>query len=670
MGETIMPTQNTQTPQVQTQTGGHTQAQQVSPQVPQTTPQDMAQAPQKPTDTTTGDTYVTEKNLAQILKKLNQSLGDEALKEIIDQQKEALEQLNKEFAEQLKEKNDKIAELEKQINDLLLNQPLNPNDPTLGATLVDLKKQIDTLRQEAAAEALKQDKIKADLEANSNEDSVTKQEIEAIKKQIEGLENGLSPNFILNDVLKDPIKAQEIIKEILKNPHNFPPFNLNPLVDANSDIFAQVRETLNTSRELLRLLATLDYVNNDFQGDVGKFKEELKQALQEILDKRDEALKQFETIISALETEVKDIKAIMQTLTQEREKYELLKQDTEYYYNETFALYALCDDYATLCVNLKNDCITLRDDMKAIQIDIDAIKEETRNYRDQVEFWHTSLVNMGYDRLVAKVNQLEALINAMGEAKKQEMLEAITLLGERYKAELKEILLDYKALLSGDFKSYSAQMQSLSKEIIELIDDKKLEALDEMNITTLSSLASLKSAKQIALDLIKHVTDEGIEELTQHKADYIVELQDTKTDSINSINEAFAGAGKTFMAEIARLNNEILGIKGELIAFGKDFKTEHLTTSQTWTAPQGAKRNYLIFLQGGSGYDNSATNGGITSFGDLKSVNGGLGSTAGRGSNGECAFFAACLDGGTSVNVTIGEGRSNGFVSISYSVNN
>ncbi|WP_155116667.1 hypothetical protein [Helicobacter bilis] len=52
---------------------------------------------------------------------------------------------------------------------------------------MDLKRQIDTLRQEAAAEALEQDQIKADLEANSNEDSVTKQEIEAIKKQIEGL---------------------------------------------------------------------------------------------------------------------------------------------------------------------------------------------------------------------------------------------------------------------------------------------------------------------------------------------------------------------------------------------------------------------------------------------------------------------------------------------------
>ncbi|TLE03569.1 hypothetical protein LS77_008670 [Helicobacter bilis] len=108
MGETIMPTQNTQTPQdqTQTQTQGQTEAQQVTPQ-----------AQNQVADKTTGDTYVTEKNLADILKKLNQSLGDEALKEIIEQQKEALEQLNKEFAEQLKEKNDKIAELEKQIND-------------------------------------------------------------------------------------------------------------------------------------------------------------------------------------------------------------------------------------------------------------------------------------------------------------------------------------------------------------------------------------------------------------------------------------------------------------------------------------------------------------------------------------------------------------------------
>lgn len=623
-----------------------------------------------PQDATTGDTYVTEKNLADILKKLNQSLGDESLKEIIEQQKEALEQLNKEFTEQLKDKNDKIAELEKQINDLLLNQPVNPNDPTLSATLVDLKKQIDALRQEAAAESAEQDQIKADLEANTTNDEATKQAIEAIKKRIDGLENGLSPDFVLNDILKDPIKAQEIIKEILKNPHNFPPFNLNPLVDANSDIFAQVRETLNTSRELLRLLSTLDYVNNDFQGDVSKFKEELKQALQEILDKRDEALKQFETLINGLDTEVKDIKIILSTLTQEREKYELLRNDTKYYHDETFALYVLCDDYANYCASLKNDCITLRDDMKAIQVDIDAIKEATRNYRDQVEFWHTSLVNMGYDRLVAKVNQLEALINAMGEQKKQEMLEAIGILGDRYKIDLKELFLEYKSLLTGSFSQYSSDLDTLSKEIIELIDDKKLEALDQLNITTLSSLASLQSAKLIALDLIKNQTDEGIEELTQHKADYIVELQDTKTDSINSINEAFASAGTAFMAEMARINNEILGIKGELIAFGKDFKTEHITTSQTWTAPQGAKRNYFVFLQGGSGYDNSSNNGGVTSFGDIKSVNGGLGSSAGRGTNGECAFLSVQLDGGTSVSVTIGAGRTSGFVSIAYSVNN
>lgn len=620
----------------------------------------QSQNRQQPIDKTTGDTYVTEKNLEEILKKLNASLGDEALKEIIEQQKEALERLNKEFAEQLKEKNDFIAELEKRINELLLQQPVDPNDPNIGNTLVELKKQLEALRQEAAVEAAKQDQIKADL--------VTKQDLEALKKQIDDLHNGLDPDFILNDILKDPNKAQEIIKDILKNPHNFPPFNLNPLVDANSDIFAQVRETLNTSRELLRLLATFDYINNDFQGDVAKFKEELKGALKEILDKRDEALKQFEIIINALETEVKAIKAIMDTLTQEREKYELLKEETKYYYEETFALYALCEDYSNFCLNLKNDCITLRDDMQSLKLDTEEIKKEIRHYRDQVEFWHISLINMGYDRLVAKVNQLEALINAMGETKKQEMLHAITILGDRYKAELKELFLDYKAFLLGNYNKYASDMDSLCKEIIELIDDKKLETLDQINITTLSSLDSINKTKQIMLDLIKNQTDEGIEELTQNKTDYIIELQDTKVDSINSINEAFAAAGNGFMSEMARINSEILSIKGELIAFGKDFRTEHLTQSQTWTSPLGSKRNYLIFIQGASGYDNSADNGGITSFGELKSVNGGLGSVAGRGSSGECSFFSVCLDGGTSVSVSIGEGRSNGFVSISYSV--
>lgn len=159
-------------------------------------------------------------------------------------------------------------------------------------------------------------------------------------------------------------------------------------------------------------------------------------------------------------------------------------------------------------------------------------------------------------------------------------------------------------------------------------------------------------------------------ELTQHKSDYLVELQDTKTDSLNSINEAFAGAGTAFMSEMARINNEILSIKGELIAFGKDFKTELLTSTQTWTAPQGSKRNYLIFLQGGVGMITQNNSGGATSFGAYKSVNGGLGSSAGRGSNGECAFLSVNLNGGTSVSVTIGGGRTSGFVSISYSTNN
>lgn len=626
---------------------------------------------EKPQDLTTGDVYITEKNLAEILQKLNQNLGDETLKDIIEQQKEALEQLNKEFSEQLQEKNDIIADLEKQLNDLLLNQPVDPNNPTIGNTLVELKKQIDTLRQELTQHSQETDlehaEIIKDLEANTQNDTTQTQEIEALKQRLDNLENGLSPDFVLDEILKDPIKAQEIIKEILKNPHNFPPFNLNPLVDANSDIFAQVRETLNTARELLRLLSTLDYINNDFQTDVSKFKEELEQALNDILNKRDETLKQFETIIQALEQEIKDMRIVLDSMQKESDAYKLLRDEMKWYYDEVYAYYVLCDDYATFCHNIKNDCITLRDDMKAIQIDIESIKEETRNYRDQVEFWHTSLVNMGYDKLVAKVNQLEAMINAMAEQKRQEVLEAINALGERLKQELKELFLDYKAILQGNFAKYTNDLDTLSKEIIELIDDKKLESLDQINIATLSSLASLQSAKQIAVDLIKYTTDEGIEELTQHKSDYIVELQDIKVDAINSINENFASSGKGFLAELARINNEIALLKQGVFAANVNYITEHITATQEWTTPNdNTIRNYFILLQGSSGYDNSNASGGVVSFGSYRSVNGGLGNAQGRGNSGESAFLVLSLEPNTTIPITIGEGRTKGFVSITY----
>lgn len=639
------------------------------------TNQNQAQTPPAAViDKTTGDIFVTEKTLESILKKLNAQLGDDALKDVIKQQQEALDKLNKEFEEQLKDKNDKIAELEKQLNDLLINQPLDPNNPTIGATIVELKKQIEALKQEAALESKEQDEIKAELEKNTLNDDTTKQEIKAeledLKKKFEDIKNGLDPDFVLNDILKDPTKAQEIIKEILKNPHNFPPFNLNPLVDANADIFAQVRETLNTARELLRLLSTIEYINGDFQKDVANMKDEMKKYLEELVNKRDDGLKQFETLIKALEDEIKNINQIINLLQKEKLEFDLIRADAKYYYDETFKLWALCNDYAKFCEKLKNDCITLRDDMLQNKLDIEKIKEETRNLHDRVEFWHESIMRLDIDKLVDRINMLESKINEMAERKRQEVIEAINALREQVLNELKEIYLDYKAFLESDFKFYNVEMDRFCREIIELIDDKKLEALDEINITTLSSLASLKQAKELSLDLIKYQTDEGIEELTQHKTDYIVELQDTKVDSINSINEAFANVGKSFMSEMARINNEILGIKGELIAYGKDFKTEYLTTSQTWTAPSGAKRNYFIFLQGGSGYDNSNDNGGATSFGDMRSVNGGLGSSAGRGSSGDSAFFAVQLEGNTAVTISVGEGRTSGYVSISYSLDN
>lgn len=622
-------------------------------------------------DKTTGDKYITEKNLVEIIQKINENLGDENLKDIIEQQKEALETLKKEFEAQLADKNKTIEELQDQINDLLINQPINPDDPTIGATLVEIKKQLDSLKAQVTQEAQEQESLKEQIDNNTQQDTANKEaidkEIADIKERLDNITNDLSPDFVIDNILSDPSKAQEIIQEILKNPHNFPPFNLNPLVDANSDIFAQVRETLNTSRELLRLLATLEYISKDFQDDVSKYKEQMKEAIEEILKERDKALNQFKDLIESLESELKNIDIVMKSMQSEKTQYQLLKDDMQYLYKETQSYYFLANDYASFCLNMKNDCITLRDDMKSIQLDIESIRTDSKHYRDEVEFWHTSLINMGYDKLVAKVNSLESMINNMAEQKREEVLEAIKILANQCLKELKETYLDFQASLIGLKNETHKDLNELLDSILESIDDKKLASLDEINITTLSSLASIQAAKGIATDLIKYVTDECIEELTQHKSDYIVELQDIKTDAINSINENFAGSGKGFMAEMTRINNEIVALKKGLVAFGKTFKNEVITSSQTWTTPNDeTTRNYFILLQGASGSDNAETAGGATSFGSYKSVNGGQGNKAGRGNNGDSGFIVLTLPPNKAIEVTIGTGRSNGFVSISY----
>ena len=66
-----------------------------------------------------------------------------------------------------------------------------------------------------------------------------------------------------------------------------------------------------------------------------------------------------------------------------------------------------------------------------------AKKGNRKKYQDQVEFWHTSLMNLDYDKLVAKINQLETLIYNMTEKKKLQVLEAIQIMSDQIKVELK-----------------------------------------------------------------------------------------------------------------------------------------------------------------------------------------------------------------------------------------
>lgn len=618
-------------------------------------------------DLTTGDSYLTHKNLQDVVELINKKAGNEELKATINSQKLALDSLQQEFNKQLESKNQKISELEKEIKELLLQQPTDTNT-TIGNTLIDLRQKVHDLSvhvKDAKDESEEQGRVAS----KEREDLQT--QINNIINRIDNFSDEFSVDSLTKEILKEPAKAQEVIIQILKNPYSFPPFQLNPTIDNNADVFAQVRETLNTSREILRLLGTLDYINKHFQDDATQLKALIQKALNDLLVTRDESLKNLEKVSIELDKELQNVKYILDILSKEQASFKLLKDETAWYHSEAFASYALCKDYASFCVNLKNDCITIRDDITALNLVTESIKEEARGFKDRTEFLWQSLIAMNYDGLVAKVNHLEYMINTMSERKREEIIQAIDTLGKFLLGSLKDAYHDYKSFLNSQFINSKVELKKLCDDIIELIDDKKLEAMDEINVLTLSSLAALQSAKQLSLDLIRFNTDECLEELTQHKSDYLVELQDMRVDSINTIHEHFVVSGRGFMGELARINNELNALKHNTFMPEANYKTLRITQTQAWITPNdGLHRNYFILLKGGSGFDNNTTkNGEPSSFGNYKTVQGGLCSGNGRGTDGESSFFVLALSPNTEINITIGDGRTKGFCEISYAIN-
>lgn len=626
-------------------------------------------------DLTTGDVYVTHKNLQEIVDLINQQAGNKELKEslnahkeTIQSQQQAIESLQLEFNKQLESKNQKIEELEKEVKELLLQQPTDSNS-TIGNTLIELRQQVHNLHVESTQKEEKYQNLKDEIQTKDND---LQTQITNINKRFDTFTDEFNVDILTNEILKNPIKAKEVVIEILKNPHHFPPFQLNPLVDSNADVFAQVRETLNTSREILRLLSTLDYINKHFQDDATQLRALIQKALSDLLAKRDEALNNLEKVTKALDIELQNMKYMLDIIQKEHTQYKLLKDEVAWFHSEAFTSYSICKDYVDFCINIRNDNISIRDDITLQLKDIEALKEETRGFKDRSEFLYTSLVNMNYDGLVAKVNHLEYMINTMAEKKRDEIIKAIDTLGKFLLGSLKDAFLDYKRFLESQFINSKVELKKLCDEIIEKIDDTKLEALDKINILTLSSLGALQSAKQLSLDLIRYNTDECIEELTQVKSDYLMEIQDLRVDSINTIHEHFTVGGRGLMVELSRINNELNALKHNSFMPEFNYVIQKITESQVFKTPDDNKfRNYFILIKGGSGFDNNANkHGEPSSFGGYKSVEGGVGSGNGRGSDGESAFFAIALNPNTEINVTIGNGQRKGFCEISYAIAN
>lgn len=252
-----------------------------------------------------------------------------------------------------------------------------------------------------------------------------------------------------------------------------------------------------------------------------------------------------------------------------------------------------------------------------------------------------------------------------------------------HKGELSTQLTQAKELLEANLREQETQALELISAKIKFVDSKIIEL--EQNFINKkaqldlahSEITNARNALQEARTSFETKASECESKLQELTDNHIITLNNAKESHIISLNEATRQHSENLeelktnykqeldsvcAGEIAILKRYIEQIQARTTQFGANFKRVTYLENATFTPPED-NIYYYVFLQGGSGADNSVTQGGITSFGTHLSARGGLGGENGKGMRGECVSGFVEVQSLEPISVSVGQG---GICIVSY----
>lgn len=384
-----------------------------------------------------------------------------------------------------------------------------------------------------------------------------------------------------------------------------------------------------------------------------------------------------------------DLKASLETITS--------------YINESLLKIAT---FHKTSLEIYHNCEKILDDtqleISQLSGDIDKAKA-TLNAIEEIKASITDIesLNAELKALIAQGSDMQLQIQVLSQGILQEMQATLLTTKEGFESELYEKKEAYIALFNeklalmqektDNFITLKAQAKSEAQNALNQINafkEQLVKYYHNANVEHINNLSALKEAlnqHKISLEAYKEAKIEELRTFTQELRqglDYFTQQKQEQLDNytLNKENELHTATQNHFntlntlkddilrevsilnTAEVMHVRDLFYQIQNSKAILGSDYQSITYTQNATFT-PQAGVKNYFVFIRGGTGADNATTQGGVTSFGELLSVNGGAGNNTGTGQMGEstCAFIT--LTDESEINVVVGTG---GICTISW----